>query len=437
VTARARLREVARLCREAEQWRRSTINLIASENVLSPAARALLDGDFHHRYAEGHPGARYYEGTRYIDVIEEQTRLAVQEIFGADRADVRLPSGTTCNEAVFSALVPQGSVALSHGVAGGGHISHARFGALGKHAGRIVDLPRTGDGFHLDVAATKDLIRRERPSVVVLGRSLFLFPEPVADLKPVCEEIGTRIVYDGSHVLGLIAGGQFQDPLAEGADVLTASTHKTFFGPQRGIILARGKSDEFWKPIDRAVFPGITSNHHLFSLPSLLATCLEVKEYGRDYARAVVANARAFARALHRKGFDVAAPGIGYTCSHQVAVDMGDHGGGQAVARKLAENGIITNMNLLPGEPQKNARNPRGLRFGVQEMTRFGMGEAAMERIATLVYECVVAGRAVADEARRLREEYPEIRFGFSADELWNERPAGAGMPAGSGLRSS
>jgi len=432
VTALAKLRELAGLCREAESWRRTTINLIASENVLSPAARALLDGDFHHRYAEGHPGARYYEGTRFIDVIEDGTRLLVEQIFGADRADVRLPSGTMCNEAVFSALVPFGSTALSHGVAGGGHISHARFGALGKHASRILDLPRTDDGFHLNVPAAKDLIRREKPSVIVLGRSLFLFPEPVGDLKPVCEETGTRIVYDASHVLGLVAGGQFQDPLSEGADVMTASTHKTFFGPQRGIVVARGKDDAFWKPIDRAVFPGVTSNHHLFTLPSLYATCLEVVEFGRDYARAVVANARAFARSLHRRGFSVAAPSIGYTSSHQVAVDMGDLGGGQVVAKRLAENGIITNMNLLPGEPPKSARNPRGLRFGVQEMTRFGMGEPAMERIAALIHECLVGGKAVAGEAKHLRDEHPEIRYGFSLADLARERHLGGAVSAGS-----
>ncbi|MGQ0614505.1 MAG: serine hydroxymethyltransferase [Planctomycetaceae bacterium] len=420
------LREVARLNREQEEWRSRTLNLIASENVLSPAARALLDGDFHHRYAEGHPGARYYEGTRYIDIIEEKTRLLVQEIFAADRADVRLPSGTTCNEAVFSALVPRDGVACSHGVAGGGHISHARIGALGKHAARILELPRGPDGFHLDVPAAKDLIRKERPSLVVLGRSLFLFPEPISDLRQVCDDSGTRIVYDGSHVLGLIAGGQFQDPLREGADLITASTHKTFFGPQRGIVVARGKDDAFWKPIDRAVFPGVTSNHHLFTLPALYATCLEVKEFGREYAKAVVANARALARSLDRRGLVVAAAGIGYTCSHQVAVDAGEFGGGRAAAGRLAASGIITNMNLLPTEPQGNARNPRGLRLGVQEMTRFGMDEAAMERIASLIQECLAKGRDVSGETRRMREEFPKIRYGYGVADLGGEA---AGVP--------
>ncbi|MFQ5845034.1 MAG: serine hydroxymethyltransferase, partial [Planctomycetota bacterium] len=364
----------------------------------------------------------------YIDAIEERTRQLIGEVFDADRVDVRLPSGTMANEAVFSALMPQGGTALVHGIDGGGHISHAHFGALGKHTTRIVELPRTEDGFHVDVAGVKDLIHKERPRLIVLGRSLFLFPEPVAELRPVCDELGVHIVYDASHVLGLVAGGQFQDPLAEGADVITASTHKTFFGPQRGLVFARGKDDAFWRPIDRAVFPGVTSNHHLFSLPALYAATLEIRDFGRDYARDVVANARAFARALHRRGFPVAGATIGYTCSHQVAVDVGEWGGGRAVSRRLCENGIVCNMNLLPGEPRKNARNPRGIRLGVQEMTRFGMAEQAMDAIAALIHDCLVGGKAVAAECRRLRAAHPKIGYGFDLDALG---PAWAGTRPG------
>jgi glycine hydroxymethyltransferase len=412
------LRSVAAACRSQDQWRGSTINLIASENVLSPAARALLDSDFHHRYAEGHPGARYYEGTRFIDEVEEKARRLVEQIFGADRADVRLPSGTTANEAVFSALHRDGGTALAHGVAGGGHISHARFGALGKHAERIVELPLATDGFLLDAERATELIRSERPRLVVLGRSLFLFPEPIAGIRDACREVSATILYDGSHVLGLIAGGEFQDPLAEGADLMTASTHKTFFGPQRGIIVARGRDEEFWKPIDRAVFPGITSNHHLFSLPSLCAACLEVREFGRAYAKAVVRNARHFALALVDRGFAVAGAALGYTRSHQVAVDVGALGGGRDVSRRLCANGIICNMNLLPGEPRANARNPKGIRLGVQEMTRFGMGEPEMERIAGLMADCLQMGRDVAGRCAELRREFPNVGYGFQVSDL-------------------
>ncbi len=418
MTRLAEVREVAQICRAQDSWRASTINLIASENVLSPAARAVIDTDFHHRYAEGHPGARYYEGTRHIDEIESRTNRVVAEIFRADRVDVRLPSGTTANEAVFSAVLKEGGTALSHGVAGGGHISHAMFGALGKRADRILELPRLKDGFRLDPEAATGLIRKERPRLVVLGRSLFLFPEPVREMRAACDEVGALLLYDASHVLGLIAGGRFQDPLTEGAHLITASTHKTFFGPQRGIIAGRGVSDDLWKAIDRAVFPGVTSNHHLFTLPAMLVASIEVSEFGADYARAVVANAKALAAALEACGFVVAAKELGYTESHQVAVDVGDLGGGRAASARLCESGVICNMNLLPGEPGKSARNPRGIRLGVQEMTRFGMGQSQMAAIAELIRGILVSGRQLSKEAARLRADHPVIRYGFGIEHL-------------------
>ena len=153
-------------------------------------------------------------------------------------------------------------------------------GALGKRAAKIAELPRLADGYQLDAAAASAQIRAEKPQLIVLGRSLFLFPEDIAGIREACDEVGTTVLYDGSHVLGLISGGQFQDPLGEGADLMTASTHKTYYGPQRGIVVARGKDKDWWKPIDRAVFPGVTSNHHLFSLPAMYAASLEVQEFG-------------------------------------------------------------------------------------------------------------------------------------------------------------
>jgi glycine hydroxymethyltransferase len=412
------LREIVQLCRRADAWRSDTINLIASENVLSPAARRLLDSDFHHRYAEGHPGKRYYEGTRFIDEIEEKTRVLVGSVFKADRVDVRLPSGTLANEAAFSALVPQGATAIAHGLDGGGHISHARFGALGKRAARILELPRLPDGYRVDAPKARDMIRAEKPQIVVLGRSLFLFPEPVREIKEACLGVKATLLYDASHVLGLVAGGLFQDPLGEGADLITASTHKTYFGPQRGMIAARGKDEEFWKPIDRAVFPGVTSNHHLFSLPALHAASLEMREFGASYAQAIVRNARALAAALHKRGLRVDAADLGYTSSHQVAVDVSQEGGGRDVARRLAASGIICNMNVLPGRDGQTPLRPAGIRIGVQEMTRFGMGEGEMGRIAELIHASVVQHKNVEEECRRLRAGFREIRYGYRLDQI-------------------
>ncbi len=412
------LRHVRETVEANERWRAQTLNLIASENVLSPAARSVLDSDFQHRYAEGHPGGRYYEGTQYLDEIERLSREVMQRIFRVTWADVRPISGTVANEAVFSRLVPQGATAIAHTVATGGHISHARIGSLGKRTKNILEWPMSADGYSIDVDAARDLIHKEQPAIAVLGRSLFLFPEPVAELAAVCAETGTRLFYDGAHVLGLIAAGTFQDPLHEGADILCGSTHKTFFGPQRGMVLTTGQDEKLNNTLDKGVFPGSSSNHHLFSLPALLVSALEVESFGQDYARATIANAQALGAALAAKGFAVACPERGYSESHQVAVDVEPFGGGKKASARLCEQDIICNMNLLPGEPGKRAFDPKGIRLGVQEMTRFGMGPDEMEAMADLMHGALSGDRDVRSEVAALRARFPEVRYAYSVSDL-------------------
>ncbi len=407
---------------QQDTWRGHTINLIASENVLSPAARSVLDSDLLHRYAEGHPGFRYYEGTRYVDELETLATETMKRVFGASFADVRPIAGTVANEAVFSRLVPQGAVAIAHTVASGGHISHARIGSLGKRTNRILPWPMTEDGWRIDPAKARDLIAEERPPLVVLGRSLFLFPEPVAEIKEICAETGTRIFYDGAHVLGLICGGVFQDPLREGADVLAGSTHKTFFGPQRGVVLSASEDEKFLRKLDKGVFPG----RRRTTTSSPCRPCSWPRSRwsstAPEYVQSIVANARALATALHAKGLDVAAADLGYTESHQVAVDVGAHGGGKVVSARLSDADIICNMNLLPGEPAKNAVDPRGIRLGVQELTRYGMGPDEMGEVADLMHAAIVESRDVRSEVKALRRRFPDVKYGFTVDDLTSRR---------------
>ena len=417
-SSRSALARVRGILRDQDAWRQQSLNLIASENLLSPAARAVLDSDLLHRYAEGHPGGRYYEGTRYVDEIELATSQAMCRLFGTTWADVRPISGTVANEAVFSRLVPQGAPVVAHPVATGGHISHARMGSMGKRTNRILPWPATPDGFGIDVPAARDLIARERPAVVVLGRSLFLFPEPVREIREVCDEVGTLVIYDGAHVLGLIAGGAFQDPLREGAHVLNGSTHKTFFGPQRGVVLSLGGDENLCKTLDKGVFPGSSSNHHLFTLPALYVSTLEMAEFGKRYAKDTIGNAQALAQALHKQGFTVAGASLGFTQSHQVAVDVAAHGGGKSVSKLLSSMDIICNMNMLPGEPAKNALDPRGIRLGVQEMTRNGMGPAEMDAIAHLFADAILRKKDVRQDVHGLRTRYADVQYGFAAADL-------------------
>ena len=404
--------DIEQLIRKQDQWRDMCINLIASENVMSKRVRNRAGSDFAHRYAEGHPGERYYRGTTYIDELENQLKANLQLLFECDHTEVRPISGTNANEAVFSRFVRPGDVVMVNSTPAGGHISHHKEGSLGKFTKNIIDIPMTPDGYHLDVEKTSYLIEKAKPKVIVLGKSLFLFPEPVQGLYEVCKSYGTRIIYDAAHVLGLIAGKQFQRPLKEGAFLMTASTHKTFFGSQRGIILSNMEA-EFWRKIDRGAFPGSSSNHHLDTLAQMAICTYEMMEFGELYAQNTIKNAKTLAATLDQFGFEVQGKEFGFTNTHQIAVNVKTFGGGERVSRILEMNDIIVNMNMLPHEPLSSHDRPDGIRIGVQEMTRFGMGEEEMGIIAQLIKECVISKKAVKEEANRLRSKYQHVKYSY------------------------
>jgi len=404
------------LINKQDEWRSRTINLIASENVMSKKVRSMAGSDFAHRYAEGHPGERYYRGTNYIDEIESKVKSNLKILFKCNHIEVRPISGTNSNEAVFSKFVDKEDVVMANSTPGGGHISHHRMGSLGKFTRNIIDFPLSKDGYHIDIEKTKFLIKTAKPKLLVLGKSLFLFPEPVKELSDICNENRIRVVYDGAHVLGLIAGGKFQDPLRDGAFLITASTHKTFFGSQRGIIMSNMDVDS-WRKIDRGAFPGSSSNHHLDTLAQLALTTNEYLEFGTEYAENVIKNAKTLASALDRHGFGVEAKEFGFTESHQVAVNVRKFGGGEKVSKTLEINDIVLNMNMLPHEPISNHDHPDGIRIGVQEMTRFGMMADEMMRIAELIKECIVENKPVRDEVNRFRAEFQEVKYSFDDKE--------------------
>ncbi len=403
---------VESLVQEQEEWRSQCVNLIASEQVMSRRARSVMGSDFCHRYAEGHPGERYYQGTDKIDTIESDVKRYLKTLFGCLHTEVRPISGTNANEAVFSRYIRPGDIVLANSTPGGGHISHQRAGTVGKYTRNVISFPLTKDGYHTDVGKTRDLIRAVKPSLVIFGKSLFLFPEPVQDVFEVCGQVGSRVVYDGAHVLGLIAGKQFQNPLKEGADLISASTHKTFPGPQRGLVLSNMDWEE-WRRIDKGAFPGSSSNHHLDTLPPLLITTFEMLAFGEAYAAQVIANAKALGGFLSAKGLEVQAKEFGFTQSHQIALDVSRYGGGGAVSSLLKENYVILNMNLLPFESLAHHDNPAGIRIGTQEMTRVGMKEPEMEQIAQLMYDCLVQGKKVGDEVRKLRSRFQKVCYSF------------------------
>ncbi|GCE46773.1 glycine hydroxymethyltransferase [Thermosporothrix hazakensis] len=415
-----------------EEWRqKQTINLIASENAQSPAVRRVQNSDFMGRYAEGHPNEpgkvlRYYQGTKYIDEIESMVTREICELFGAKQADVRPISGNAANTAIALGYLRGGDAVVANSTDAGGHISHGPVGVIGRriqNRGQLLKLgseksvhlhylPLTEDRYHVDAQKAIELIDTVSPQLVIMGKSLFLFPEPLSEVAAFCQTKKIPVLYDAAHVLGLIAGGQFQDPLREGATWMTGSTHKTFPGPQRGVILSNLESPEaekkYWAVADRGVFPGSSSNHHLHSLAGLVVATREMKQYGREYAQQIIRNAQALGRALDELGTPVEAREFGYTQSHIIAVNVAEWGGGVEVAKRLEENDIILNYNMLPGD--SDPRNPSGLRIGTSEMTRFGMDEKAMGELAQLMHDAI-RGKDVKEEVHRLRSRFLDMKY--------------------------
>ena len=423
--------DIENILAQQNTWRQTqAINLIASENTPSEAVRRVQVSDFMGRYAEGHPNEgdqinRYYQGTRYIDEIERMAHNEILALFHARQADVRPISGNAANTAIALGLLRGGDTIVANSTDAGGHISHGPVGVFGRriqnrgqslklggpNSVNLHYLPLTPDHYHVDPQKTIELIDQVSPQLVVMGKSLFLFPEPVEEVAAFCKTKNIPLLYDGAHVLGLIAGGQFQSPLQEGATWMTGSTHKTFPGPQRGVILgnldAEGEK-KYWPAADRGVFPGSSSNHHLNTLPALLVATREMKQYGREYAAQIVRNAQALGRSLDELGTPVEARDFGYTKSHMIAVNVAQWGGGVEVAKRMEANDIIVNYNMVPGDA--DPRNPSGLRIGVPEMTRFGMDESAMGELAQLMHDAI-RGENVKSQVNALRGRYTEMKY--------------------------
>jgi glycine hydroxymethyltransferase len=399
---------------------RSSIPLIASENVTSLAVRRCYLSDLGHRYAEGKVRERYYQGCKYIDEIEEVALKLTKQLFDVEHANVQPISGVVANIAAFFALTNVGDTIMSISVPCGGHISHDRISAAGLRGLNVVYYPFDDENFSIDVDATRSVALKERPSLFILGSSLILSRQPVEEIREIADELDARVMYDASHVLGLIAGKAFQHPIKEGADVLTGSTHKTFFGPQRALILSK---PEYGDAIDKAVFPGVISNHHLNTLAGYVVAVMEMLEFGEAYAKQVVKNARAMAERMHELGFKVVGESFGFTETHQVAVDVRDLGGGDAVARKLERVGIILNKNLLPWDDLGNAFNPSGIRIGVQEVTRLGMKESEMHTIAEIIVGVVKGDRNEEwgrKEVMELKKNFNTVKYTFEECEAYS-----------------
>lgn len=415
MTIHEELKIVIEVTRSHNKWRRfECINLIASENVMSPLAEAAYFTDMMHRYAEGKPGKRYYQGNIFTDRIEKLVMDLMSKLLGVEYVEPRPISGTIANAVVFRNFAGPGDRALIAPVQAGAHVSHTRFGTLGALGIEQVELPFDMESWNIDVDKAVKMIREVKPKFVTLGASVYLFPHPTKEIAYAAHEVGAKVMHDVAHVLGLIAGKVWPNPIHEGADVATSSTHKTFPGPQGGLIFTNDKA--VYKAVSKTVFPWFVSNHHLHRLPALAVTALEMMEFGEEYARQIVRNARAFAEALAEEGFKIPTEHLGFTQSHAFVVDVRPQGGGAKAAKLLEDANIILNKNLLPWDPPEAVKDPSGLRIGVQEMTRFGMKENDFKELAKLIREVLIDGKDPAEVRKKVvefRKNFLEIKYGY------------------------
>jgi aminomethyltransferase len=444
--------KVGRLLEKTVQntvWRqRECINLIPSEMTISPMSRLLSVMDPTFRYAE-HKKAKafydaeifYYQGTEFIAEVERMLEEEMQQFLGCQNVELRLISGQMANTSVFSAMVDYinradrkveprriGQVMNSH-IGKGGHLSAQPMGALKDFVARdprterpaVVNFPVLADNtYKIDVPATLELINEYKPELIIFGKSMVLHKEPVAEIRQFldAQQINPVVMYDMAHVLGLI-GPHFQQPFVDGADLVTGSTHKTFFGTQRGVVGSRFREDEeryeLWEALLRRAFPGSVSNHHLGTLLGLLMAAYEMNHFKSEYQPKVISNAKAFARALSDCGLNVAGdPSIDFTETHQVVVDVG-YSHGPEIASRLEANNIVCNYQANTDEEGFTASG--ALRMGVSEMTRFGMEEADFGTLAALIHDVVMKGVNVTDQVKQLRQRFVDLKFCFKGDE--------------------
>ena len=426
------------LLMEHHEWMKRTINLIASENIPSPAVREAIISDLGNRYAEGWPGERVYAGCRYLDEIEIICQDLAKKLFRAGFADVRPISGVVANLVIYTAFTEPGDRMMALSIPEGGHISMAKkalWGTAGAvHGLKVQNFVYDEENLNIDIDATiKKIHELEKQgkhiNLYMLGASVFPFPHPVKEIAEVAHEYGAHVNYDGSHVSGLIAAGEFQDPLREGADSMSCSVHKTLPGPQHGLVLLPRREDsgiseeEFNSRIERikkAAFPGLLSNHHLHNVAGLAVALTEMLEFGKQYAKQVIRNAQALGQYLHEYGFKVLGEHLGFTKSHVLLVDITNTPlkDGGTIEKRLEEANIIINRNLLPWDIKngRDYKHPGGIRLGTSEVTRLGMTEDNMRDIAEFIKRVVIDledPKKVAQDVAEYRKEYQKCHYCF------------------------
>lgn len=373
--------------KEHETWRtKQTLNLIPSENFASPSTRSFLSGDLSNRYsAPDH----FYRGTHLSDDVQELAEEVARKLYCCKFANVRPLSGHTCSMIAFMSLLKPGDSVVTCPPKYGGYPGSSEEGLGSLLHLKNLYFPYDPEKMNIISEEARKLLLSEKPEMTVFGSSHIPFPYSIKDSVP--EEYQGYNIYDGSHVMGLIAGGKFQDPLREGSSILMGSTHKSLFGPQGGIMLSN--DHEVFSKVEEKIFPGIVDNIHLNRVASLTFAMLELLKFGKDYASQVVRNSKALASVLDDLGTLVKCKEVGFTKSHQVLLGY-DEVKSVKIADLLERIDVITDI---------------GIRLGTCEVTRRGMKEGEMEAIAHIISDAIQGSTARENLKRKVHHLVKEF----------------------------
>ncbi len=414
LSPRALADRIATLVETHDTWRTRCLNLMPAENTTSLGARALRSSYIATRATEGFPGAKEWPRGHdaHIDEIEAILIAICRRLFRAEYVEWRTTSTTMANAVALFALTEPGDTIMTQSMRGGANWNYNAM-AIPKLRGLKVEPIPEAKHFGIDVDALAPIARRVRPKFFVIGGTKILFPYPLAELRQLADEIGTRILYDAAHVSLLISAGLFQDPLAEGADIMSTGTHKIMGGPIGGLSVTNDA--EIARRMLELTFPPFVQTHDQGQYAATAYAFAEMLQHGPAYGRQVVANAQALAHALVEEGFDVLGAAQGFTRTHQVLVDLRVYGALPVALACEAANILLPVTNLPKGV---DGEAELGTRISVQEVTRQGMKEHEMARIAQLISQLVRHQRSssvVAASVAELVAQFPFVRYSFDA----------------------
>ncbi len=399
----------ALIAENREIHERECFNLNPATNVMNPAAEAALASGMGTRPSLGYPGDKYEMGLEAIEQVEVIAAELAGETFAARYAEIRVPSGAIANLYGFMALTRPGDAIIAPPGEIGGHVTHHADGCAGLYGLTSHAAPVKPDGYTVDVDALAKLAREVKPGLITLGGSLNLYEHPVAEVKAIAEEVGAKLMFDAAHQCGIIAGGQWKNPLAEGADLMTMSTYKSLGGPPSGLIVTNDA--EIAQKLDAIAFPGMTANFDAAKSAALAITLLDWRDFGAAYAAKMIEVSRALADALAAEGLPVFRTAEGFTASHQFALEASGFGGGQAASKTLRKAGFLACGIGLPIAPVAGDMN--GLRIGTPELVRWGVTEADAPRMAKLIAQALRANdpASLAADVAEWRRDFDKLHF--------------------------